>query len=85
VLAEVRPIDLTLIAGQGLEALESLGGLTRSMTRDDAPEVIGAARIAALPHHLEQPTGAESGVLLELLHQERDERIGHRRARHDGL
>ena len=55
------------------------------MARDDAPEVIGAAWIAALSHHLEQPAGTEPGILLELLHQERDERVGHRRARHDRL
>jgi len=85
VLSEVRPIDPTLIARQRLETLKRFSRLARAMTRNDAPEVISAASIAALSHHLEQSAGAEPGVFLELLLQKPDERVGHRRARHDRL
>ena len=80
-LAEVRPIDLGLLAGQRAQPQERLRRRPRPMARDDGAEVVGAARVAArLDHHV-QAAGAEARVLGERLDDEGNEGIGDRSAR----
>src|SRR5688572_20878286 len=84
-LAEVRPIDLGLLARQSAQALERLGRLLRTKATHDASQVIGASWIAALLDHAEDAARGQLRVLLELLDDEGDERIDHRWARRDDL
>ncbi len=84
-LAEVRPVDLGLLARQCLEAQESLSRLTRPVSTNNATEVIGSSRIAALLDHLKQPARTQALVLFELLDDEWQERVGHRGPRRQRL
>ena len=84
-LAEVRPVDLSLLTRHRAEPLERLRGLLRTEPTDDAPKVIGPARIAALLDHDVEATRAKPRILLELLDDERHERVDHRRPRRDDL
>jgi hypothetical protein len=77
-LAEVRPVDLRLFTGQRPEPLERLGRFARTVTTDDAPEVIAPAGVAACFDHFKEPARSKSRVLLELLDDERHERVSHR-------
>ncbi|MGK3961558.1 hypothetical protein WMF38_51685 [Sorangium sp. So ce118] len=53
-LAEVRPVDLRLLAGQRAEPLERLRRLLGAQTADHPTQMIGTARIAALLEHDEE-------------------------------
>src|SRR6185437_7699946 len=54
-LAEVRPVNLPLVCLQGAQPQVRLRDRPRSVAGDNRAEVIGAARIAALAHHVIQP------------------------------
>ncbi len=77
-LAEVRPVDLRLLARHRPQPLESPRRFSRAKAADEAPEMIGPAGVAALFDHDEQPARAEARVLLELLDDEGDVRVDHR-------
>ncbi len=78
-LAEVSPIDLRLLAGQGREPQERLGPC-RAHAAHVAPELHDRARVAAGADHLEQPRRAEPRIVVEDLADESLVRIEHRRA-----
>jgi hypothetical protein len=59
-LAEVRPVDLGLLARHRPQPLESLRRFSRAKAADEAPEMIGPAGVAALFDHDEQPARAEA-------------------------
>ncbi len=80
-LAEVGPIDLGLLAGQGAETQEGLCRGTRAVARDDRAEVIGTALVAARLDHPVESTRAEARILRERLDDERGVGIRHRGAR----
>ena len=90
-LTKMPPVDLPLLAGQGAQAQVGLGLRARTMTGDDMAEVIGAAAVAALADHHEQPAGGEGGERLERLADKGPERIerggscGSAEARQPGL
>src|SRR5262249_24396527 len=65
VLAEVSPIDLPLLTGQGAQAQIGLRLGTWTVTRDHVAEVVGPTRIAALAHHGVEAAGGEGRELLE--------------------
>ena len=50
-VAEVRPVDLRLLAGQGAQAQVRLGGRARAQAGDQVAEVLAAATVAALADH----------------------------------
>ena len=61
-LAEVSPIDLSLLAGKGLQPQIGLGHRLRPLAGDDAAEVALAPLVAALTHHLVEPAGGQLGI-----------------------
>jgi hypothetical protein len=78
-LAKVPPVDLGLLAGQRADPQVRLGRRTGTEARHDRTEVIGLARVTAGPDHLEEPAGAQVGVLPERLLDEGHVRVHHRR------
>ena len=78
-LAEVGPVDLGLLAGQGLEAQIGLGHGSRPLGRDHVAEVALAPPVAALDRHLVEPGGGQPGPDRQGLADEGQERIDHRR------
>jgi hypothetical protein len=69
-MAEMSPIDLSLLAGQAAQAQISLGLRTRPMAADEMAEVIGAAAIAAFAHHHIQPACRQRREALQRLADE---------------
>lgn len=61
-LAKVAPIDLSLLAGQGPQALKGLRRLLRTIQGDLMAKMIRSARIAPFLHHHVQTAGGESGI-----------------------
>ena len=70
-LAEVRPVDLGLLARKGAKAQIRFTGPARAQRRDAVAEVVGAARVAPHLDHVEQPRGGERGEALQRLGDER--------------
>jgi hypothetical protein len=64
-MAEVAPIDLRLLAGQGAQAQIGFRRRPRAMASDDIAEVIRPAGIAAFPHHRIEPAGRQRRETLQ--------------------
>jgi len=62
-VAEVRPVDLRLLARQRAQAQEGLGRRARAVAGHEVAEVVGPAGVAALAHHGVQPAGGQRGEL----------------------
>ena len=73
--AEVGPVELGLLAGQGAKAQVRLTGTTRSQLGDTVAEVVGPAGIATFLDHIEQARGGQGRELLQDLGDERDEGV----------
>ena len=73
--AEVGPVDLGLLAGEGSKSKAGFGGWFRTQTRDDGAEVVGGAGVAAGAHHFVEARGGETGILLQGLDEEGDEGV----------
>jgi hypothetical protein len=69
-MAEVTPVDLRLFAWQRAQAQEGLGRQPGPHAGDDVAEVLGAAAVAALVHHDEQPRSRECRELGQRLQDE---------------
>ena len=69
-LAEVGPVDLCLLAGQGAQAQIRFGRPARAHRSDAVAEVVGSAGVATRLDHLEQPGGGERGEALQGLGDE---------------
>jgi hypothetical protein len=67
-------------SGSCVVSMPTLGPLAWPVATNDSTEVIGAALIAARLDHLEQPARAQSSILLQLLDDERQKWIRHRRS-----
>lgn len=89
--AEVRPVHLPLLPGQGAKPQVRLGRCARAQRGHEVAKMIGAARVAARTHHRVQPARREARVLAQCLLDERQVRIELRgahkagRARHPVL
>ena len=59
--AEVRPVDLALLAGKGVEAQIGLRHRPGTLGRDQIAEVALASPVAALAGHLVEPAGGQPG------------------------
>ena len=70
-LAEVRPVDLRLLARKGAKAQIRFTGPAWAQLRDAVTEVVGATGIAARCDHVEQPRGAQGGEAFQRLGDER--------------
>ena len=70
-LAEVRPVDLALLARQGSKPQIRFTGTARAQLRDAVTEVVGSAGVAARLDHVEQPSGGQRGEALQRLGDER--------------
>ena len=70
-LAEVRPVDLALLARKGAKAQIRFTGPARAQLRDAVTEVVGAAGVAPRLDHVEQPRGGQGGEALQRLGDER--------------
>ena len=64
--ADVRPVDLGLLAGERLESQEHLGLGGGTDAANQAAQGDHAAPVAAGPDHVEQPGGAQPRIVLEL-------------------
>ena len=64
-LAEVGPVDLRLLTGQGAKAKIRLTRATRTELRDAVAEVVGSAGVASRLDHVEQPCGGQRGEALK--------------------
>jgi hypothetical protein len=62
--AEVSPIGLSLLAGEGVEAEESLAARRTDLGHDPA-QLHDAAGVAALANHLVEASGAQARMALE--------------------
>ena len=80
-VAEMRPIDLRLLAGQAAQPQIGLRRAARPMLGDEMAEVIGAAAIAALARHREQAAGGQRRELLQRLADQRQVGVDLRRPR----
>ena len=69
-LAEVRPVDLGLLAWKGAKPQIRFTGPARAQLRDAVAEVVGAAGVAPHLDHVEQPRGGERGEALQRLGDE---------------
>jgi hypothetical protein len=69
-LADVRPIDLGVLADQRLDAQERLALENRAHGSDVLAQRANTARITALFNHLEQPRGAQLWVSRQCLGDE---------------
>ena len=74
-LAEVRPVDLGLLPGQGAKAKVRFAHTARAQLRDAVAEVVRCAGVAACLDHVEHPCGGERGEALERLGDERQVRV----------
>jgi hypothetical protein len=74
-VTEVTPVHLHLLARQRAQAQERLGRRPRPHRAHQVAEVAGLARIAALAHHVMQPTGRQRRILLQRLADEGPVRI----------
>jgi hypothetical protein len=74
-LAEVRPVDLALLAGQRLHAQVGLLRPLRTVPRDHMPEVIGAAAVAAFAAHVVETARRQTRVPVQSLEHEGQVRI----------
>ena len=75
--ADVSPVDLSLLARQGLDAEEHLALRGRPSLEHVPAERAQAARVAALDEHVEDAGGDEPRVTSQRLVDERDVRIEH--------
>ena len=66
-LAEVRPVDLRLLARKGAKAQIRFTGPAWAQLRDAVTEVVGATGIAARCDHVEQPRGGQGGEAFQRL------------------
>src|SRR5690606_36917654 len=64
-LAEVRPVDLRLLAGQDLAADECVGGTTRAHPAHDGAEAALRARVAACNDHRPKTARPQPRMLRE--------------------
>src|SRR2546422_170365 len=62
-LAEVSPIDLSLISWERPQTQVGFRGRARAVAGDDGAEVIGTARVAPLADHVVEPAGSKPRVL----------------------
>lgn len=74
-VAEVRPVDLGLLAGQGVQLQKRLAFL-RTQARHGAAQLHDAAAVAAVPQHGMDARGAQTGMLFEGLADERQIGLG---------
>ena len=81
-VAEVRPVDLRLLAGQRAQAQERFGRAARAHRGHQVAHVAGAAVVAALADHGMQPAGRQRGVLAQRLDHEGAVRIDAGRSQH---
>ena len=84
-VAEVRPVDLPLLARQRAQTQERLRRRTRSKPRDRMAESVRMAQIAPCPAHLEESARGEPRILRPRLFDERHEFVDLRRPRDRGL
>ena len=77
-VAEVRPVDLPLFAGKGLQLQERFA-LLRTQAGDGPAQLHDASVVAAVVNHLVDARGAQSRMLLQRLTDEADVRIDHGR------
>ena len=70
-VAEVRPIDLRLLAGKSLQLQERLAAL-RTQAGHGAPQLHDAAAVSAIANHLVDARGAQTGMLFQGLAEELD-------------
>ena len=70
-MAEMSPIDLSLLAGQAAQTQIRFDLRTRPMAGDEMAEVIGAAAIASLAHHHVQAACRQRREGLQRLADER--------------
>src|SRR6202022_2091088 len=81
-MAEVRPVDLALFTGQGAQAQIGLRYGPWTVQRDQMPEVMRVAPVAALIDHRVQATGRKRRKLLQRLMDERQVSIDLRGSQH---
>ena len=79
-MAEVGPVDLRLLAGQRAQAQVGLGGRARAHVGHEVAQVRGAADVAALGQHAQQPRRGQRGEPSERLQDERPVRVDAARA-----
>jgi hypothetical protein len=77
-VAEVRPVDPPLFAGERLQLQERFATL-RTQTGDGPAQLHDASVVAAAVNHLVNTCGAQSRMLLQRLTDEADVGIGHGR------
>ena len=70
-MAEVPPVDLCLLARQRAQAQVGLGRRARAHAGDEVAQMRGAADVAALKQHLQQPRRGQRWELGERLQHER--------------
>ncbi len=80
-VAEVGPVGLCLLAGEGLEAEEGLDGPFRPEVHDDVTEVLRRAHVAALAAHGEEAARRELRVAPPRLLYEPEEGVDAARPR----
>jgi len=68
-LPEGGPVRLALLTGKGAQTQKSFS-VRGAELGHDAPELADAAGVTARANHLEQPGGAQAGILLEGLAKE---------------
>ena len=70
-LAEVRPVDLALLARQGAKSQIRFARAMGAQLRDAVAEVVGSAGVAPCLDHVEQPSGGQGREPLQRLGDER--------------
>ena len=70
-LAVVRPVNLSLLAGQGAKPQIRFARAAGPQLRDAVAEVVGRARATPRLDHVEQPCGGQGGEALQRLGDER--------------
>ncbi|SAL88523.1 hypothetical protein AWB68_08803 [Caballeronia choica] len=73
----MRPVALHLLSRQGAQTQEGLGRPTRTALRNQVPEVVRRALVAALAYHRVQAAGRQRRELLQRLLDERQVRLNH--------
>jgi hypothetical protein len=78
--AEMPPVNLRLLARQGLQAQVSLRLWAGPVVGDEVAEVILSTAVTTLAHHGVEPAGGQCRVLLQGLEDERHIGVNQRRA-----
>src|ERR1700730_2085225 len=76
-VTKVPPVALDFFPRQRAKTQECLGRRTRTALRDQVPEVVRRALVAALAYHRVQAAGRQRRELLQCLPDERQVRLNH--------